>query len=693
MHTNRLANETSPYLLQHKNNPVDWYPWGKEALEKARAEDKPIFLSIGYAACHWCHVMEHESFESDDVAAALNKDFIAIKVDREERPDLDEIYMTAVQMMTGSGGWPMTIFMTPDLKPFFGGTYFPKEDKFGRPGFKNLCTQLAEVWKTRRDEVNKTANELTNAIVTHSSGGSEAGDLPTQATLDRAIKQLTDAFDSRDGGFGQAPKFPPSWSISMLLRHHQRTGDKNSLKMATKTLDRMAMGGMYDHVGGGFHRYSTDAQWLLPHFEKMLYDNGQLCQIYLEAYQLTGKPYYKRIVTEILAYIEREMLDENGGFYSSEDADSEREEGKYYIWAHAEIETILGKEDAERFSDFYALKSKGNFHSPEHYHKGFNIPHIPDEANPHGLDWTGIDVMRAKLLAVRDKRVHPLLDDKVLSAWNGLMISAFAQSAQALGEDRYYQRAAASARFVLDNMRTPQGGLLRSHRKGQSKIIAFLDDYAAMIGGLVDLYETDFDPAWLKSAEELATILIRDYWDSENGAFYFTVPGQTDLLTRTKPTYDGAIPSGNSMAAVQLPRLGKLLDNADFASKAETILRLNSKDLNGSPRAYTHMLRGADFFINPPKEIAIAGNPTDAATLALLRSVRETYVPSKIVARLDTTADAAAQGARIPLLKGKGLVDNKPAAYVCKNFACRLPVTTTEALIKLLNEKPTIGFE
>ena len=692
MHTNRLANETSPYLLQHKHNPVDWYPWGDEALERARKEDKPIFLSIGYAACHWCHVMEYESFESEEVAEVLNKDFISIKVDREERPDIDEIYMTAVQMMTGAGGWPMTVFMTPDLKPFFGGTYFPKDDKFGRPGFKNLCVELANIWKTRRDEVNETSQKLTNALIQHTSGSAEAGDLPTQKTLDVGIAHLKDAFDDRDGGFGKAPKFPPSWAISMLLRHHQRTDDAMSLTMATKTLDRMAMGGMYDHVGGGFHRYSTDAQWLLPHFEKMLYDNGQLCQVYLEAYQLTGKPYYKRIVTEILAYVEREMLDENGGFYSSEDADSERQEGKYYIWKHEEIASILG-DDMERFAEFYSLEEKGNFHSPEHYHAGFNIPHIPDETDPHSLDWTGIDAMRAKLLAVRDKRVHPLLDDKVLSAWNGLMISAFAKSAQVLGEDRYYQRAANAAHFVLDTMRTPQGELLRSHRKGQSKITAYLDDYAAMIGALVDLYETDFDPAWLTVAEKLATILIRDYWDEERGAFYFTVPGQDDLLTRTKPTYDGAIPSGNSMSAVHLPRLGKLLNNADFAERAITILRLNSKALNETPRAYMRMLMGADFFINPPKEIAIVGKPDAADTMALLGAARETYTPSKVVALLDTSADSAAQGNRIPLLAGKGLVEGKAAAYVCKNFACRLPVTTTEALIKMLIEKPTISLE
>jgi len=685
--TNHLAQETSPYLLQHKNNPVDWYPWGPEALGKARSEQKPIFLSIGYAACHWCHVMEHESFEDEQVAAILNEHFISIKVDREERPDLDDIYMTTVQMLTGSGGWPMTVFLTPDGKPFFGGTYFPKEDRWGKPGFLSLLSQIQNGWESQRDRILQSSSEITVALRRSQETQAQDTGMPLPSVLTAAAKSLDGAYDKDDGGWGNAPKFPPSPTLLFLLRHHRLTGDQSALDMATFTLDRMAWGGMYDQIGGGFHRYSVDAEWLVPHFEKMLYDNAQLCSVYTEAYRATRNPFYKRIATDILGYVARELTDENGGFYSSEDADSEGEEGKFYVWDHSELHSLLSPQDAEFFNAVYAIKAKGNFSSHEHYHRGKNIPHLTKAPAEFAAQfeltepvfWERLDGLRAQLLQERDKRVHPGLDDKILSAWNGLMISAAADAGVAFDAPEYTAMAQKAANFVLTEMRE-DGNLLRTHRNGNSHIPAYLDDYIFMIGGLLDLYEADFDIRWLGEAEALADRLVRDYWDETHGGFYFALGGQEDLIIRMKPNYDGAIPSGNSMAALVLPRLGMLIGREDLQQRGYTILKQANSGLAANPRAAMVQILAAQAFLQPGPEIAIVG-ANSAETNALLAAARLDYIPNALFARLDPAADSSAAAQKqIPLLKDKSAIGGKSTAFVCRNFACQRPVHTASEL-------------
>ncbi len=692
--TNRLAKETSPYLLQHAHNPVDWYPWGDEAIAKARAEDKPIFLSIGYSACHWCHVMEHESFESESVAEIMNANFVCVKVDREERPDIDEIYMTAVQIMTGSGGWPMSVWLTPDLKPFYGGTYYPPEDNYGRPGFKTVLNSVAQAWKDRRLDVNKSADQLTQYIKQSTSArAGEPGELSYDLIKD-AVDELSASYDHSFGGFGNAPKFPSAPSIALCLRHYYNTGDTIALEMATFTLTRMYCGGMYDHLGGGFHRYSVDAQWLVPHFEKMLYDNAQLAPVYLEAYQATGDPLFARAAREIFDYELRDMQDANGAFHSTEDADSEGEEGKFYIWTQAEIMSILGDADGYLFCQYYNVRNDGNFNSHEKYHAGQNILHVTRPADAVAKEFSmsvgdfekKLAECRAKLLAVRDKRVHPGLDDKILTSWNGLMISALAQGYQVLGDVRYRDAAERAAKFILSDMRK-DGKLLRTHRKGESRLLAYLDDYAFTEIALVDLYEATFDEQWLNAADDLARGMIDQFWDKENGAFFSTTDDHTNLITRTKPTYDGAEPSGNSMAVIALQRLAKLRDNAEYRDKALQVLKANHENLGSSPRAYMKMLCAVDFEINAPKEIAIVGAAGSDATRALLAALHKSFIPNKVVAFADTAKADGDLGKRIPLLADKIEVNGKPAAYVCKNYTCQRPVTTPEDLTKSLSAK------
>lgn len=681
-HTNRLVDETSPYLLQHKHNPVDWYPWGTEALQKAKDESKPIFLSIGYAACHWCHVMEHESFEDESVAAVLNEHFVSIKVDREERPDLDDIYMTAVQMLTGSGGWPMTVFLTPEGKPFFAGTYFPKDDAWGRPGFLSLVKQLATSWDQKRSLIERSSDEITAALLRMANDETEAAGLPGPQTLTAAANSLAEAYDTEHAGFGGAPKFPPSPSVLFLLRHSHLTGDKTSLDRATHTLRRMASGGMYDQIGGGFHRYSVDAEWLVPHFEKMLYDNAQLCSAYCEAYRLTGDPFFERIARDILAYVKRELTAPEGGFYSSEDADSEGQEGTFYIWDAQQAAKLVTEADRPFLQTGLAIQASGNFSSHEPYHRGLNIPHFarpPHElAGDLGIDeaafWQTFDRVRETLRVERDKRVHPGLDDKILTAWNGLMISAAAQAYTAFGEDEYRNMARRAASFLLKEMRR-DGRLLRSHRNGVSKLSAYLDDYIFLIQGLLDLYEADYDPAWLFEAESLADQLVEEYWDEDAGGFFFALGGQSDLIVRMKPSYDGAIPSGNGQAALVLPRLGLLLGRTDFTAKAEQILRLSAHELSQSPRGYMVHALAIQQFLHPGPEIALVGS--EEGTADLLRRVRKHYLPYAVRVRFDPQdPNAAKLAAKIPLIKGRELVDGQAAAYVCRNFVCKLPVTS-----------------
>ena len=691
-YTNRLVNETSPYLLQHAHNPVDWYPWGEEALEKARREDKPIFLSIGYSACHWCHVMERESFENEAIAAVMNEHFVNIKVDREERPDLDEIYMSAVQAMTGSGGWPMSVWLTPELKPFYGGTYYPPESSRGMPGFRAVLERISELWNTRRDDVVQSANRLTDQMQQILTGiGAREEQLSLQL-IQSAIGDLQSTFDAKWGGFGGAPKFPSSPAIQLLLREYGRTKNTRLLEMATLTLDKMAYGGMYDHLGGGFARYSTDARWLAPHFEKMLYDNAQLAVVYVEAYQLTGDTFYRHIAEEIFNYVLRDMTGEDGGFYSAEDADSEGEEGKFYLWEYDEIREALGEQEARVFLDFYNVDPDGNFQSHEHYHGGKNILHMQQRLKDFAADWQlnpenlaqEINAMREKLLAVRSERVRPGLDDKVLTSWNALMISAFAKGYQTLNDERYLDAATGAADFILSEM-VVDGELHRTHRQGKTQVPAFLDDYAFLTAALIDLYETTFDLKWLEQADALSEKMIEKFWDAEAGGFYFTSENHTNLIVRTRPTYDGPIPSGNSMAALTLQRLAKLLDNDDYFAKAETILKANQPYMTQAPRGYLNMLLAVDFYQDPPKEIAVIGPQGDPGLRRLLETLHDHFVPNKVLASFDPgKADASRTSERIPLLAGKTLIDGKPAVYVCKNYACQLPVTTEEAMLKQL---------
>ncbi len=689
-HTNRLADETSPYLLQHAHNPVNWYPWGDEALEKAKAEDKPIFLSIGYSACHWCHVMERESFEDEAIAAILNEHFVSIKVDREERPDLDDIYMSAVQMMTGSGGWPMTVFMTPDRKPFFGGTYFPPEDRQGRPGFPTLLKALEKEWRTNRAKIDDSAEQLTAMIQKNFAMTADETGAVSASVLDSGVQQLAASFDEQFGGFGEAPKFPSSPSVALLLRQHARTGDKKALEMATLTLDKMYFGGMYDHLGGGFHRYSTDDVWLVPHFEKMLYDNGQLSEVYLDAYQATGIDRYKHVAEDIFRYQLRDMHSEGGAFYSTEDADSEGEEGKFYIWSKAELIGALGAEDGELFCAYYNVKAVGNFQSHEPYHANLNILHMTkpheDIAKDLGMDSDALEAriapMRDKLLEIRSKRVRPGLDDKILTSWNGLMISAFAKGYQVVGDERYKDAAEGAAQFVLDEM-VVDGTLMRTHRGGRSKLPAYLDDYAFMAVALIDLYEATFDVKWLLHARELTEQMNEKFWDTDKGGFFYTGDDHRNLIARTKPTYDGAEPAGNSVAAEALLRLAKLVDEPAYYDMADKMITMTKSNLERAPRGFLYMLGAVDFYLHPPKEIAIAGNVDQASEL--LAALHKEYIPNKVLALIDPDAgDIDALVEHVPLLAGKSLVDGKAAAYVCKDFACKRPVTAVNDFLDVL---------
>ncbi len=690
-HTNRLAEATSPYLLQHAHNPVNWYPWGEEAFETARRDDKPIFLSIGYSACHWCHVMERESFENEAVAEYLNAHFISIKVDREERPDVDEIYMAAVQMMTGSGGWPMSVFLTPDRKPFYGGTYYPPRDMGGRPGFMTLLKALADAWENRRAEVVSNAEDLTR-LVTQSLSDTGRGGTLTPALLTQAVSELENGFDPTDGGFGGAPKFPSSASIRLLLREYLRSGNPKVLHMATTTLYKMAYGGMYDQLGGGFARYSVDNEWLVPHFEKMLYDNAQLAQAYLEAYQLTKEPLYRRIVEEIFAYELRDMRDARGGFHSAEDADSEGEEGKFYLWTYPEIVGALGESDAKLFAAYYNVQHSGNFPSHEPYHRGKNILHMPVPAaaiaEQLGLIeeelQTRMAPLRATLMAIRDARVRPGLDDKVLTSWNSLMISALAQGYQVLHDARYLAAAQEAARFILTDM-VDGGKLLRTHRQGKSAIPAYLEDYSYFICALLDVYEATFDVTWIEAADEFTTTMIAQFWDEGNGAFYFTTADHAHVLVRATPMQDGATPSGNSMAALALLRLGVLTDNEDYRAKAERLLSVNSENMRKYSRAFLQGLLAVDWLLYPPVEIAVAAQAGSAEASAFLDVIHDEFVPNKVVALLDPGAsNRATIEARVPLLAGKDLVSGNAAVYVCKNFACDVPVTDPEKLAEKL---------
>ncbi|HIM79765.1 MAG: thioredoxin domain-containing protein [SAR202 cluster bacterium MP-SAtl-SRR3965592-G2] len=684
---NRLINETSPYLLQHANNPVDWYPWGEEALERARSEDKPILLSIGYSACHWCHVMERESFENETIAGLMNDNFVSIKVDREERPDLDQVYMQAVQMLTGSGGWPMTVFLTPEGKPFYGGTYFPPEDRQGMPGFPRLLTSIAEAYSTNRGEIDRVTKQLTTQM-SQSNQVSQGTSILTVDILHKAYSSLATNFDYQNGGFGNAPKFPQPMTPEFLLRYYHHGYNPRALELVELTLEKMAYGGIYDQIGGGFHRYSTDAYWLVPHFEKMLYDNALLARLYLHTYLITGRALYRRVVEETLDYVLREMTDSSGGFYSAQDADSEGVEGKFFVWSPDEINSVMGDADGEVFAGYYGVTGAGNF-------EGKNILNIrqdPEEfAETKGLtaDQLGDIINRGSkaLLEVREQRIHPMRDDKVLASWNGLMLRSFAEAAAALGRPDYLAVAIKNAEFLARSMKS-DGRLLRTYRDGQAKLLGYLEDYSFVIDGLLALYEATFDLRWLDEAVTLADSMIELFWDEGIGGFYDTGSDHETLVVRPRDVFDNAQPCGGSVASDVLLRLAVFTGNNDYSAKATVPLRSLHQAMSQSPGGTGHWLSALDFYVSPPKEIAVIGPRDDPTTQALLDTVFHRFLPNKVVMGVETPLIPADDNseADIPLLAGRGMVGGLPSAYVCQNYACQLPVTDPAGLAEQLSE-------
>ncbi|MBL8203554.1 MAG: thioredoxin domain-containing protein [Blastocatellia bacterium] len=676
--TNRLINETSPYLRQHANNPVDWYPWCDEAFEKAKQEDKPVLLSVGYAACHWCHVLAHESFENEAIAKLMNDLFINIKVDREERPDIDSIYMNAVQLMTGHGGWPMTVFMTPEGVPFYGGTYYPPEDRRGMPGFPRVLISIAEAYKEQRDQIASNANTIIEQL--NKLNKFTATDHLNIEILDNAAHGIMRTFDPKNGGFGRAPKFPPAMVLSFLLRQSQRTKD-NALQSAVEmTLIKMANGGMYDQLGGGFHRYSVDEKWLIPHFEKMLYDNALLSRIYLDAWLVTGRVFYQQIAIEILDYVVREMLDVSGGFYSSQDADSEGEEGKFFVWRPEEVVTLLGKEDAQLFNRYFDVTPHGNFeHAMSALHVDIELTAVAKimQVAPERL---AAAITRGKqiLFEAREQRIKPARDEKILTAWNGLMLRSFAEAAHILKRDDYLQIAINNAEFLTTQLKR-DGRLLRTHKDGQSKLNAYQEDYAYLMDGLLSLYEATFDERWFTEARELADTMIALFWDENVGGFFFTSNDHEQLISRAKESYDNATPSGNSVAASALQRLAMFTNEPRYRDYAEQVLKLLASQISRFPNAFGHLLCALDLHLSSAHEIAIIGDRNAADTNALIDAVFSRYVPNKVVACAAPNESSALQ-----LLADRIQVDSKATAYVCHNYYCEAPVTDVDRLREVL---------
>jgi uncharacterized protein len=673
---NRLASETSPYLLQHAHNPVDWYPWGPEALARAQREAKPILLSIGYAACHWCHVMERESFEDEAIAALMNEHFVSIKVDREERPDLDDIYMAATIAMTGQGGWPMTVFLAPDQRPFFAGTYFPPVQRYGRPGFGELLTRIAEVWRDDRDAVHAQAAQLSEAVRAQ-LGASAPSAIPADA-IDAAVAQLAQAYDPRWGGFGRAPKFPPSPALRLLLREAARSGAAQPLSLARGTLDGMANGGIYDHVGGGFARYSTDERWHVPHFEKMLYDNGQLARVYVEAYQLTREPAYRRVASETLDYLLREMQSPEGGFYSATDADSEGVEGKFFTFGKRELDDLLGAR-APAFNAYYGVLEQGNW---EDTNVLWTPRPLAEVARELGRDEDALRdelaAARAELYAARKLRVPPLLDDKVLVSWNALVIGALAEAARVFDEPRYRLAAERAADDLLGRFVRPDGGLFRTARGARVHLDAYLEDYAFLGVALVELYEAGAQVRYLERALALCERMQRDFADQEGG-FFQTAHAHEPLIARPRDSQDDALPNANAVAAELCARLSAHFARDDLRAAAERAVERAGAQVMQAPRAFASTLAVADALARGPVEVAIVGLPEDPRTAALTRAVAQVYLPNRMLAHGTGTGSEA-----LPLLSGKTLVAGSPAVYVCRNFACEAPLTRPEAVVESL---------
>ena len=669
--TNHLVHETSPYLLQHAHNPVDWYPWGEEAFEKARSENKPILLSIGYSACHWCHVMAHESFEDEEIAKLMNENFVNIKVDREERPDLDQIYMNAVQMMTHHGGWPMTVFLTPDAVPFYGGTYYPPQDRYNMPGFPRVLIGVAEAYRDRQDDIRETGTSLVNELRRLST--TSGSDHPIEAELlNAAYVGIIRNYDSINGGFGGAPKFPPAMALEFLLRVCARTGNREALEMVTFTCDKMANGGIYDHLGGGFHRYSTDAKWLVPHFEKMLYDNALLSRLYLHYFQVSQAPKAREIVEGVLDYVLREMKDPAGGFYSTQDADSEGHEGKFFVWDLKEIQEILDETQASLFCAYYNITEGGNFEgknipnvtrSLEELATGYNVPVAALEES--------LKESKRKLFELRETRVKPDRDEKIITAWNGLMLASFAEAGVILNRPDYSEAARQNAEFLLSNLRH-DGALFRTWKDGVAKFNAYLEDYAFLSEGLLTLFETTGEFRWLKEAQVLSDRMIEEFWDSLSGGFFFTGKSHENLIVRSKDYFDNATPSGNSVSALVLLRLAMLTDNENYRNLATAILREISDSARRYPSGFGYALSAADFLLSTPKEVAIIGSsPTDIQML--LREVWRRYLPNKVV--------APGYGINIlPLWEGRTMLNGLPTAFVCEHYTCKQPVNEVSEL-------------
>ncbi len=687
---NRLAREQSPYLLQHKDNPVDWRPWGEAAFAEARAEDKPLFVSIGYATCHWCHVMAHESFEDAEVARLMNEAFVPVKVDREERPDVDSLYMTVCQMMTGRGGWPLNVLLTPEGEPFHAMTYLPKTGRFGQMGLLELIPRLRELWQDERERVERSAASVTGALreaEAQPAAGDDLDDLDAHV-LDAAYEALAGRFDAARGGFGGAPKFPSPHVLIFLLRYAHRTGAERALKMVEKTLDAMRRGGLFDHVGGGFHRYSTDAEWRLPHFEKMLYDQAMHAWAYAEAYEATGAARFRRTAEEVIAYVLRDLRGPEGAFYSAEDADSEGREGAFYVWTVEEVKEVLEEPLAERVIAAYDLHVEGNFADESTRERtGENVLHqarpLPDVAEELNIteDELRADLKRAReqLFARREERERPLLDDKVLTDWNGLMIAALARAARAFDAPAYADAASKAADFILEKMRDAEGRLLHRYRGGEAAIRAHLDDYAFLIYGLTALYEATFDPRWLEEATALADELTARFADDDRGGFYLTADDAEELLVRQKSFYDGALPSGNAMALAGLVRLARLTGRADLEEHAASVARAAGAHVRRQPAGFTALLSGLDLALGPAREVVISGDPAAADTQALLHVLRAAYRP-RSVALLRSGERAAALARVAPFTEAQTPVEGRAAAYVCEGHQCQAPTTDPAAL-------------
>ncbi len=691
---NRLIKEKSPYLLQHAYNPVDWYPWGEEAFEKAKKEDKPIFLSIGYSTCHWCHVMEKESFEDPEVARLMNETFVNIKVDREERPDIDSIYMSVAIMVNGSGGWPLTIIMTPDKRPFFVATYIPKRGRFGRIGMMELIPQIKELWQYQRDKIEETARNILYNLKYQRVTDENAAQLD-ESLLKKAYSSIKSSFDSKYGGFSRPPKFPMPHIMLFLLRYWNRTKEPQALQMVEKTLLQMRLGGVYDHIGFGFHRYSTDEKWLLPHFEKMLYDQALLLMAYTEAYLATKNDFYKKTAEEIITYVLRDMTSPQGAFYSAEDADSEGEEGKFYVWTVDELKTILSAEETQFAIKIFNVKTDGNYHDEATGKKTKkNILHLTKDydtlAKELKISTTELqqklEQIREKLFTAREKRVHPLKDDKILTDWNGLMIAALAKAGRAFDKKEYVNAAAKATEFFLQNMVTKNGRLYHRYRNNEAAVLGFLDDYAFLSWGLIELYHATFDPKYLKWATKFVNLTLEHFWDAEHGGFYFTSLEHEKLLTRKKEAYDGAIPSGNSVNMLNLLTLARLTGKSEYEEYAQKIAQINVDVILRAPMAFTGILIALDFAFGPTYEVVIVGEKKDNSTKKILQELYSRYLPNVVILLKPISDDKTKEQLEqiVTFVRPYQSLEGKTTVYVCKNFNCELPTTSPRKMLELL---------